>query len=179
MRTSPSESGTTLAAIRFILLSGFRRNEALGLKPEWLMPAGGVDLPDSKSGPQVRPIGRAAVESIKGQGNDQWVFPAARGRTGHFTALSQVLDRICERATLKGITLHTLRHTFASIAGDLGFSELTIAGLLGHTAGSVTSGYVHMDSSLVAAADRVSAVIAAALDGEPEAKIIPLREERL
>jgi hypothetical protein len=33
-----------------------------------------------------------------------------------------------------------------------------------------------MDSSLVAAADRVSAVIAAALDGLPEAKIIPLRE---
>jgi len=38
----------------------------------------------------------------------------------------------------------------------------------------VTSGYVHLDSSLVAAADRVSTVIAAALDGEPEAKIILL-----
>jgi site-specific recombinase XerD len=33
---------------------------------------------------------------------------------------------------------HVLRHTFASVAGDLGFAELTIAGLLGHSAHGVT-----------------------------------------
>ena len=32
---------------------------------------------------------------------------------------------------LADVTPHTLRHTFASVAGDLGFSELTIAALLG------------------------------------------------
>ena len=53
-----------------------------------------------------------------------------------------------------------LRHSFASVAGDLGYTEPTIAALLGHAAGSVTSGYVHyLDSVLIAAADRVAAEI--------------------
>jgi integrase len=63
-----------------------------------------------------------------------------------------------------------LRHTFASVAGDLGFSELTIAGLLGHAARGVTQGYVHMDAALVVAADRVSAEIAQMLGGASAAK---------
>lgn len=88
-----------------------------------------------------------------------------------------MLARICAKIELKNVTPHVLRHTFASIAGDLGFSELTIAGLLGHTAGSVTSGYVHLDTALVTAADRVSGVIADALDGRPSAKVTPIRRE--
>jgi integrase len=47
------------------------------------------------------------------------------------------------RAGLAGVTPHVLRHCFASVAGDLGFAELTIAALLGHAAGNVTSNYVH------------------------------------
>jgi integrase len=175
------ESPTALAAIRLLLVSGFRRGEVLGLKPAWIIPAGGIDFPDTKAGPQVRPLGRTAIKLLKTQidavGDDaEWIFPAERG-DGHYVGLPKVLARVSKRAKLTGVTPHSLRHTFASIAGDLSFSELTIAGLLGHTAGSVTSGYVHLDSSLVAAADRVSAVIAAALDGEPEAKIIPLHTE--
>ena len=69
------------------------------------------------------------------------------------------------KAYLKKITPHVLRHTFASVAGDLGFSELTIAGLLGHSARGVTQGYVHLDTALIVAADRVSAEIAKLLDG--------------
>lgn len=48
----------------------------------------------------------------------------------------------------------------------MGFSELTIAGMLGHTVSGVTARCAHVpDSALVAAADRVSARIATALDG--------------
>jgi integrase len=78
-----------------------------------------------------------------------------------------VLKRVCAVAGLTGVTPHVLRHSYASVAGDLGFSELVIAGLLGHSAGSVTSSYVHLDAALVAAADRVADVIAASLDGAP------------
>ena len=77
----------------------------------------------------------------------------------------RVLDRVCAKAKLKDVTPHVLRHTFASVAGDLGFSELTIAGLLGHSARGVTQGYVHLDTALVVAAERVSARIAELLDG--------------
>jgi hypothetical protein len=58
-----------------------------------------------------------------------------------------MLDRVCAKAELEQVTPHVLRHTFASVAGDLGFSELTIAGLLGHSARGVTQGYVHLDTA--------------------------------
>lgn len=58
------------------------------------------------------------------------------------------------------MTLHTLRHSFASVAGDLGYTEPTIAAMLGHATGSVTSRYIHhLDSVFVAAADKVALTI--------------------
>jgi integrase len=95
---------------------------------------------------------------VPGRKGSPFAFPADRG-DGHFVGVVRVLDRVCAKAGLKGVTSHVLRHTFASVAGDLGFSELTIAGLLGHSARGVTQGYVHLDAALGVAADRVSAEI--------------------
>ncbi|WP_235890353.1 tyrosine-type recombinase/integrase [Sandaracinobacter neustonicus] len=67
-----------------------------------------------------------------------------------------MLERVCARAGLSNITPHTLRHTFASVAGDLNFSELTIRGLLGHAGQGVTQRYVHLDQALVLAADQTA-----------------------
>jgi integrase len=92
------------------------------------------------------------------------MFPGD-GEDGHFIGVARVLHRVCVKAKLKNVTPHVLRHTFASVAGDLAFSELTIAGLLGHTARGVTQGYVHLDTALIVAADRVSAEIRQMLDG--------------
>jgi Phage integrase family len=98
------------------------------------------------------------------------VFPADWGDE-HFIGVVRVLDRICQKAKLEAVTPHVLRHTFASVAGDLGFSGLTIAGLLGHSAHGVTQRYVHLDTALVVAADRVSMEIAKMLGCEaPTAK---------
>jgi integrase len=170
------ENPVGLAVIRFLALSGLRRGEALGLKPDWLI-ASGIAFPDTKTGAQMRPIGKAAMELLHARAKDggDWIFPADRG-DGHFIGLPRVLTRVCKLAGLQGVTPHVLRHSYASIAAELGYSELTIAGLLGHAAGSVTAGYVHLDQALVTAADRVSTVIAGALDGEDEAKIIPIRQ---
>ena len=176
------ESPSAVAAVRLIAITGFRRNEALGLQRGWLMDEGAIGFPDTKTGAQVRPIGRAAVETIKAQlarsGSTEWVFPADRG-CGHFVGLPKVLVRLCRAAGLKPITPHVLRHTFASLAAEIGFSELTIAGLLGHAAGSVTAGYVHLDRALVTAADRVADTIARALDGEEAATVVPLRGQAI
>ena len=63
------------------------------------------------------------------------------------------------------MTPHVLRHSFASIANDLGFTEIMIAALIGHGKGSVTSKYVHtLDSTLVMAADTVSGYVKALLE---------------
>jgi len=64
------------------------------------------------------------------------------------------------------VTPHTLRHSLASIAGDLGYSESTIAALIGHKGQSITSRYVHAaDAVLLAAADAVAARIGALMGG--------------
>lgn len=160
------EHPTGLAAIRLLLLTGFRRMEGLGLDRGWLdADEGAVRFPDTKSGAQLRVIGQAVVELLEGlpKTASPYVFPADWGE-GHFVGLVRVLDRVCARAGLAGVTPHTLRHTFASVAADLGFSELTIAALLGHAARGVTQRYVHIDEALRLAADKIAEEIAGILD---------------
>ena len=81
------------------------------------------------------------------------------------------MQRLIRNAGFSEISLHTLRHTFASIGGELGFSELTLAGLLGHASRGVTQRYIHLDEALVVAADRISERIANLLEtGRREAR---------
>lgn len=163
------ESATALAAIRLLLLTGLRRVEGLGLRHEWVDSRGRcIRFPDTKTGPQLRPIGNAAVRLIEARQpknpDSTWVFPAARG-VGHWVGLPKALARVCRRAGLKRVSAHVLRHTFASVAAEMGFSELTIAGLLGHRLHGITVRYSHLpDAALISAADRVAAEIAATLD---------------
>lgn len=162
------EHPTGLAAIRFFLMTGFRRMEGLGIQRLWLDEEGGaIRFPDTKSGAQTRVIGRAAVDLLLAQTKTKspFFFPADWGE-GHFIGIVRVLDRVCERARLVDVTPHTLRHTFASLAGDLGFSELTIAALLGHASRGVTQRYVHIDEALRLAADRIAEEMADILDGK-------------
>lgn len=170
------ENPTGIAAIRALLLTGCRRNEILSLPWAWLdSKARCIRFADTKSGAQIRPIGSEAVKLLEAQPKPEkspWIFPADRGN-GHFIGLPHVLTRLCKRAKLEGITLHTLRHTFASIAAELGFTELTIAGLLGHTARGVTNRYSHLpDTALLSAADKVASYIVTLLDGEKESAVV-------
>lgn len=170
---SEGEHPIGLAAIRLMLMTGFRRMEALGLERLWFSRGDRcIRFPDTKSGAQVRVLGDAAmtcIESLPHRDGSPFVLPANWGE-GHFVGVVRVLDRVCRRAGFNGVTPHVLQHTFASVAGDLGFSELTIAGLLGHSARGVTQGYVHLDAALVVAADRVSTEIARTLDGAISSK---------
>lgn len=74
------------------------------------------------------------------------------------------------RAGLEGVTAHTLRHSFASTAGGLGYSDSTIGAMLGHAGHGVTSRYIHhIDAVLIAAADRVAMQVAGAMSGAEQA----------
>jgi integrase len=177
------ENRTGLAAIRFLLLTGLRRMEALALRWEWVdSRARCIRFPDTKSGAQLRPIGAAAVSLLEALPRDSgacFVFAADRG-DGHFIGLPRVLARLCARANLAGVTVHVLRHSFGAASAEMGFSELTIAGLLGHSVPGVTARYAHVpDRALLAAADQVSARIAGALAGTASDNVIELRERAM
>jgi len=184
MQNTEKENRTGIAAIRTLLLTGCRRNEILSLPWAWFdEKARCIRFEDTKSGAQLRPIGAVAVTHLKAQPKQEtkkgkeilWMFPADKGE-GHFIGLPKVLARLCKKAKIKDVTLHTLRHTFAAIAAELGYSELTIAGLLGHTMPDVTARYAHVpDRALLTAANAVSARIEAALSGKAKsAEVIPL-----
>jgi site-specific recombinase XerD len=168
-----------LAIVRFLLLTGFRISEGQGLQRPWLhADAGYVSFPDTKGDAQIRAIGQAAAELAVSQPvrkDCPYIFPADVG-DGHFTAAKACLARLCASVGIVGVTPHTLRHTFGSVAGDLGFSELTIRALLGHAAQSVTQGYVHVDEALKLAVTRTCQKIAYLLDEEEYA--LPERRER-
>jgi Phage integrase family len=73
-----------------------------------------------------------------------------------------------EDSPLSDVTPHVLRHSFASIANDLGFTEVTSAALVGHAKGSVTSKYIHtLDTALIMAAGTISGYVQGLLDGDP------------
>jgi hypothetical protein len=75
------------------------------------------------------------------------------------------------------VTPHVLRHSFASLAADLGYSEPTIAALVGHKGHTITSRYVHSaDAVLLAAADAVARRTAELMgDMQVSADVVPLR----
>src|SRR5829696_7760681 len=162
-------------ALRLLALTGARAGEIVNLKRgECDLRNSLLALADTKTGASLRPLGKAAVEVLKGilaRSDDPYVFPARRTGSGAYKGLPSVLERMrAADASIALLTPHGLRHSFASVADDLGLSEPTIAALLGHVGGGVTRGYIHkLDAALIAAADRVSGRIADLLAGEADA----------
>ena len=170
---------TAIAAYRALMCSGYRKSEIFGLKPTAVdYHRHCIRLDSSKSGQQVRAMGITAlrvIESAAKARKSQYVFPAKVGE-GHVTDV-RLFSKAVKVAGLDGITLHALRHSFASVALELEYSELTIAAMLGHRVSSVTSRYAHtVDRVVIAAADRVSQEIASRMlgDGGETAKVIDL-----
>lgn len=153
------ESQSALDCVRLLLLTGFRLSEGQNLEWAWVdLDRQEVDFPDTKSGRQVRALGSAAVELIAAPTSAEWsryVFPSDLVDKPITTA-PVCLARLCHLAGIEGVTPHVLRHTYASVAADLGFTELTIAALLGHSARGITQAYIHIDDAAKLAADRVS-----------------------
>ena len=150
-----------VAAARFIALTGWRSGEALKLR--WCdldLQRHVARLPDTKTGASVRPLSSAAVQEIQKlacSGPNDLVFPSTREGVV-MSGFPALFEKIARAGGLPGdVTPHVLRHSFASVAADLGFSELTIAALIGHRGGSITSRYTHhADAVLLAAADQVA-----------------------
>lgn len=164
-------------AARFLALTGWRSGEALTLRWGMLdLPRRTARLPDTKTGESVRPLATAACDLLRklGPGKaDELVFPPSRG-DGIMSGFPTLFERITKAGGLpKDVTPHILRHSFASLAADLGCSELAIAALLGHRSGSVTARYTHAaDDVLLAVADRVGAATLRKMAGEGSAEVV-------
>jgi integrase len=169
-----------IGLVRFLALTGWRSGEALGLRwSEVDLSRRTATLADTKTGRSMRPLSRSTCEvlnKLPRSGGDL-VFPATRG-AGLMLGFSKIWARVAKLGKLPpDVTPHVLRHTFASLAADLGFSEATIAALIGHKGRTITSRYVYSaDAVLLAAADAVADRILILMgEAPPEAKVMPLR----
>ena len=134
-------------------------------------------LDDTKSGRSIRPLSHRAIEALKDvRTASDLFFVTPTGRkfdSGYFTNLFRAL--IGDIAD--DVTPHVLRHSFASLGNDLGFTDATIGALLGHVGTTMTSRYQHSsDPVLLKAADAIADATAALMDdGREQGAVVPLR----
>jgi integrase len=136
----------------FLAVTGWRSSEARLLKHSELdLERHTATLGDTKTGISIRPLSSAAIDMIKRQSRcGEYVF-APQG-----TPLSNIHPHWHKLGMPKDVTQHTLRHSFASLGADLGLADSTIAGLIGHKQQSITSRYLHLDKTLISAANIVA-----------------------
>jgi integrase len=173
-----------IAMARFLALTGWRSGEAQALRwSELDLARHTARLTDTKTGLSVRPLSHAACDVLRAMRNfaaSERMFPATRG-DGPMVGFKKFWPKIAKLGELPAdVTPHVLRHSFASIAGDLGYSEPTIAALIGHKGHSITSRYVHSaDAVLLAAADAVANRTAELMgEAQPRGDVVPLRGAR-
>ena len=75
----------------------------------------------------------------------EYIFCKPNGQRYHVNYISTMFKNIIEQYNLKPIRFHDLRHTFASIAQELGISIFEISKALGHSTIATTSNiYTHL-----------------------------------
>jgi integrase len=116
-------------AYMFALLTGMRRSEVEGL--EWSRIDDAIHLPTTKSGREfwlpLVDVHLSILDDMRGL-DDRWVFPAS-SKSGHIVAWDH--DHVPG-------TLHSLRHTFATVAVEAGIPEEVVGRLLNHASKTIT-----------------------------------------
>lgn len=78
------------------------------------------------------------IGMLYGAEKDTRLFPISK------TALYRAMKTGCEKAGVKKIRIHDLRHSHVSLLIDLGFSAVEIADRMGHESVDMTYHYAHM-----------------------------------
>lgn len=175
-----SENQSAISAIRLLLYTGARLGEIVGLRwREVDLNAACLRLEDSKTGSDVIALGSpalAVLNAITKRGPDDLVIEGDKASAR--LAVTRPWYRIRETAGLgKDVTLHSLRHTFASWSVMGGFSLAQTGAVLRHKSAQTTMGYAHhsLESRLQTAEAVASAIAATATAPEPAVKGAGLR----
>ena len=143
------------AILTILIYQGLRRAELLGLQ------LGDVDLDGmmllvrrGKGGrSRLLPLAERAADAltdwleIRPDCTTAALFVTRGGRSMSVVDLQRMFRRTVDRAGLReGITLHTLRHTFATMLLREGVDVRTLQRLLGHASIETTALYLHVDA---------------------------------
>jgi integrase len=154
------------ALFRFILATGCRRGEAIGLKWE------DVDLSQKTAQATFRetktadrhtvPLPRDAAQMLRALpriAGNPYVFPG-RTRSAPLVGVDKAWDRARKAARLPHLRIHDLRRSVGSWLGDEGFSSKQIGQVLGHRTDITSRVYMALgDKSARAALDKAQALM--------------------
>ena len=161
------------AALRFLMLTGWRNGEALAL--EWdavNFETGEVVLPSTKTGRSVRTVDGIALQAIAD-------LPRINRVPGVFAGLSYASlwrrwKTVCEAAGIDGVRLHDIRRTVATGAAAAGMSAFLLRDLMGHKTLAMANRYVRAGSALQEAQAATASRMAGMMKGEG-GEVVPLR----
>jgi len=140
------------------LNTGMRRNEIFALKWKNVnLDKGIIFVENSKSGKSrkipMNTLVRNSVEALP-RGHE-YLFCNAR-KDGNVRSIRTALMNACERAKIKGLRLHDLRHTAATRMIESGADIVTVSKILGHASITMTLRYCNpSEESMQRAVERL------------------------
>jgi integrase len=167
----------SVALVRFLLLTGCRFSEATHAtwsqidmgRGTWTKPSSHTKQKREHVVPLSAPALMLLQQMHEQNGSNDYLFPGPTGQP--LSTIKTFWRSVTKQAELKGIRVHDLRHSFASILASGGASLVLIGQLLGHTQAATTHRYSHLvDSVQREAVERAAAVIG----GKPLAEVVKL-----
>jgi integrase len=153
-----------VAALKFLLLTGLRREEGLQARWEHIdLERGTLYLPHTKNGKSrhvvLSPDALALLQGQERQPGHSYVFPGkVPGQP--LNNPTKAFRRILAAAGIENLRIHDLRHSFASLAVNAGATLYQVQHLLGHASAQTTQRYAHLaDSALRQASGAVAALV--------------------
>lgn len=153
---------TIVAIIKFLLLTGVRKREAMDMqwsdvdftKSTWL-------LKFNKSGKARHIALNTDAMAILNALPKISTYIFSNPETGKpYNDIRKTFDKVMQCAGISNMRIHDLRHNFASLAVNSGESLFVVQKLLGHASPQTTQRYAHLQhSTLQNASEKIAAVI--------------------
>jgi integrase len=128
--------------------TGMRRGDQLNLRWEKVdFQRGVIYVPNSKTGndysvPMNEDVRVALLRRRRATKGSEYVFVNPDTGKPH-VEIKRAFSTACRLADIHNLHWHDLRHTFGTRLAEAGFSEATIAGLMGHADAATTRRYTH------------------------------------
>jgi integrase len=168
------------AAVRLLLFTGARLREILHLRwREVDFERGMLLLEDSKTGRKPIILNAPAL-AILADLPRLGEFVIAGDNPGKPRSdLKRPWELVRHRASLDGLRIHDLRHSFASVGAGAGLGLPIVGRLLGHASPATTQKYAHLDADpLRRAANTIGATIAAAMEKKDGGEVVDMKARR-
>ena len=163
------------AALRFLILTGWRVSEVVGLEWSWIdFETGVVNLPSTKVGAARRTVDPLALQLLAN-------LPRTTPRvfsSCSYRRLWTCFGRVCDVAGIEGGRLHDLRRTVASSAAAAGLSVILLRDLLGHKTLTMASRYAQRSDSALQVAQHAAASRMAGMLQGTTAEVEDITEHR-